>query len=320
MFSSSKIAALSLATSAIFLAACGAKTDDASGVKIPDAPAAALQTVISEFAAGNGGILWQALPGSYQSDVNTLVQLAGTKIDPEIYDQSFALLGRIGDVLGKQQAFILNSAMSEGRSAEEKAEIEAAFPSLLGFIETVATSSIATSSGLQSFDGQQFFNTTVSQVATYATEIAAIAGEETSLADYVAVVVTAEDVTDTSALLTINLPEQEPEEEAFSKVEGRWVPTEMATGWSEGILEATENLNAMSSEDMAAQKPQIMGVLTMLDGVLTQLEAAETQEQFDQAGQAAMMPLMGLMMMSQSMGGGMDAPAPMPPVPAAPGE
>ena len=59
-----------------------------------------------------------------------------------------------------------------------------------------------------------------------------------------------------------------------------------------------------------------MGVLTMIDGVLTQIAAAETQEQFDQSLQGAMMPIMGLMMMGQSMGGGMSAPAA--PMPAAP--
>ena len=40
----------------------------------------------------------------------------------------------------------------------------------------------------------------------------------------------------------------------------------------------------------------------MVEGVLTQIEAAETQEQFDQALQGAMMPLMGIMMMGQGMG------------------
>jgi len=64
---------------------------------------------------------------------------------------------------------------------------------------------------------------------------------------------------------------------------------------------------------MAAQKPQIMGVLTMIDGVLTQIAAAETQEQFDQSLKGAMMPIMGLIMMGQGMG------APAAPVPAAPG-
>ena len=39
-----------------------------------------------------------------------------------------------------------------------------------------------------------------------------------------------------------------------------------------------------------------MGMITIVDGILTQLEKAETQEQFDQALQGAMMPI-GILMM-----------------------
>ena len=56
-----------------------------------------------------------------------------------------------------------------------------------------------------------------------------------------------------------------------------------------------------------------MGVITMFEGILTQIEAAETQEQFDQALQGAMMPIMGLMMMQGGMGGGSEPAMPVAP-------
>ena len=70
--------------------------------------------------------------------------------------------------------------------------------------------------------------------------------------------------------------------------------------------DAKKQLEAISFEEMAKNKPQIMGMITMVDGILTQLKTAETQEQFDQALQGAMMPI-GLLMM-QSMGEGIGAP------------
>jgi len=51
----------------------------------------------------------------------------------------------------------------------------------------------------------------------------------------------------------------------------------------------------------------------MFEGILTQIEAAETQEQFDQALQGAMMPIMGLMMMQGGMGGGSEPAMPVAP-------
>ena len=49
-----------------------------------------------------------------------------------------------------------------------------------------------------------------------------------------------------------------------------------------------------------------MGMITILDGILTQLYTAETQEQFDQALQGALIPI-GLSVM-QSMGEVIGAP------------
>ena len=106
------------------------------------------------------------------------------------------------------------------------------------------------------------------------------------------------------ATLSAVVPGQAATEHVFTKVEERWVPVAMANQWAAGITESTANLEAMSADQMAAQKPQIMGVLTMVDGVLTQIAAAETQEQFDQSLKGAMMPLMGMMMMGQSFGSG----------------
>ena len=62
------------------------------------------------------------------------------------------------------------------------------------------------------------------------------------------------------------------------------------------MADAKNQLEAISSEKMVKYKPQIMGMITMVDGILTQLEKAETQEQFDQALQGAMMPI-GILMM-----------------------
>ena len=300
--------ALGLTASALLFTACGKKTED----PIPAAPDAAIQTVITEFAQGNGGILWQAMPASYQSDVTTLVQLAGTKIDPELYDKSFATIGRLAEVVDQQKAFILNTSFLEGRTAEELAQLEAALPAVVGVINTLTQSELASSAGLLNFEGQAFFDTTVSKLAGYVEELSVLAGEEYVLSDYINSAVSVVEADDFQATLLMEIPGQEPVEQAFTKVEQRWVPAEIASEWAAEIAESTAELEATSPEDVAAQKPQIMGVLTMLDGVLAQISAAETQEQFDQSLKGAMMPIMGMMMMGQGMG------APAAPMPAAP--
>ena len=307
IYSISKKIALGLTAGALLLTGCGKKAKEAAAVTIPDAPDAAIQTVITEFAKGNGGILWQAMPASYQSDVNTLAQLAGSKIDPEVYGKSFATIARLAEVIDQQQALILNSSFMQGRSTEEMAQLEAALPSIVGLLGAITSSELASTAGLLNFNGQDFFDTTVSQFTQYAETLGQLAGDESVLSDYMNAVVSVVQADDMQATLSTTIPGQEPLEQVFTKVEQRWVPSEMASDWSSEIAEAKAELDATFIEDMAAQKPQIMSVLAMIDGVLAQIAAAENQQQFDQSLQGAI-----LMMVGPGWGGS-DAPvAPMP--------
>ena len=256
------------------------------------------------------------MPATYQTDVSDLLHLAGSKIDPELYDKSFATIARLAEVVDQQQAFILNSSFMEGRSVEEMANLEAALPSIVGLVETITSSELASTTGLLNFNGQEFFDTTVSKFAQYTETLGQLAGDESTLSDYMNAVVSVVEADDLQATLLTTVPGQEPRQQEFTKVEQRWVPSEMASEWAAEIAEAKADLEATSMEDIAKQKPQIMGVLTMIDGVLTQIAAAETQEQFDQSLKGAMMPIMGLMMMGQGMGGSAPA-APMPVAPVA---
>jgi len=307
LYSISKKIALGVTAGALLLTGCGKKAEEAAVVTIPDAPDAAIQTVITEFAKGNGGILWQAMPASYQSDVNTLAQLAGSKIDPEVYGKSFATIARLAEVIDQQQVLILNSSVMQGRSAEEMAELEAALPSIVGLLGAITSSELASSTGLLNFNGQDFFDTTVSQFTQYAETLGQLAGEESMLSNYMNTVVTVVEADDLQATLLTTVPGKEPLEQVFTKVEQRWVPSAMASDWAAKIAEAKAELDATFIEDMAAQKPQIMSVLAMIDGVLAQIAAAENQQQFDQSLQGAI-----LMMVGPGWGGS-DAPvAPMP--------
>ncbi|MGC6423736.1 MAG: hypothetical protein ACON4O_01970 [Lentimonas sp.] len=305
--------ALSLSAAALFISGCGkpADTSGDAGFKYPEASDEAMKLVFSEFADGNGGIIWKAMPVSYQNDVNTIVRLAGTKIDAEVYDKVFALVGRIGTVVDKQQGFILNTSLLPAQDSAELEKMQKGIPLVAQVIALIANSDIATSAGLQAFEGQKFFDTTVSELAKLSAELEHLQGsDELSLQEIRDATITVVEQTETTATLTMTAGDDE-ETSDFVKVEDRWVPADMANDWTSSVAEAISELEAYNPEEMAAQKPQIMTAVAMLDGVLTQLESAETQEQFDQAIQGAMMPLMGIGMLFQGMGGaGGGVPAP----------
>ncbi len=270
---------------------------------LPEAPDAAMRKIADELGAGNANILWLATPETYQKDVNELVQLAGTKLDPEVYDRGFALLTKLSDVLDKQRAFILASEMA-GQMTKNP-EVEANWSSGVAMLRSLATSKLATVEGLKTFDGGAFLDSTGDEILGLAHKMSANS-KEGPLADQIKkTIFTVENVTDTSASLTVKSGDGSTETTSLTKVDGRWVPTEMASEWTAKIAEAKTNLAKMSPEEMAKNKPQFLGGLAMAEGVLTQLENAKTQAEFDQALQGAMMPIMGLMMMGQGITGGM---------------
>ncbi len=290
---------------ALFFTACGAGISSTT-VTIPDEPSAAMQTIADELVAGNCSILWHAMPISYQNDINAIARLAGSKVDPEIYDKSFGLVGRFAEVADKQKLFILNTKLGGELAAEQIAEIEAAWPSIIGFIQTIVTSSISSSAGLRAFDGQVFSEQILPALFKYSNDLAAISNEENPFGSLEFGSLKTLENTDTTAVLEITFANGDMEAEDFTKVENRWVPTEIAINWSTEMAAAKKQLEAISSEEIAKNKPQHMGMITMVDGILTQLKNAETQEQFDQALQGAMIPI-GLLMM-QNMGEGIGAP------------
>lgn len=314
-----KIFALPLLAGALCFTACGKKSDTsaeaaaaAEEVNIPEKPDAAIQFILGEIAKGNGAVLWQAMPASYQNDVNSIAQLAGTKIDAEIYDKLFATVDRLAGVLDKQKEFVFNTSLGgEGADEEQVAQMRTAWPSIMNLVKTLTTSSLATANGLKSFEGKPFFADTVSAVLADMDALSKLQPESDQplLSDFDQAEVKYLEGTETQATLEMSMPGAGTENKTFVKVEDRWVPQDMAQTWEAQTAEARSQLEAIDPTKLEQQKPQILSVFAMFDGVLAQIEAAETQEQFDQALQGAMMPVMGLMMMGQGMGGGAPAPA-----------
>ena len=321
-----------LAAAGFVLSGCGQGSDDGGAAEsaLSGSPDKAIETVIHSFADAEGGVLWQAMPSSYQNDVTEIVQLAGSKLDAEIYDKVFAVLGKTMSVADKQKEFIFNTKLGPTMAEEDIEKFRAAWPSAMNLMDTLTSSPISSTEGLQSFDGKAFFSETVSSMIADMEALAQLNPETEDLpvSAYKQAEVVLLESTETTANLQINLPDGGSEKETFVKVEDRWVPEEMSLEWPTSIADARAQLEGIDPDQFAEQKPQLLSVFAMLDGVLTQIEAAETQEQFDQALQGAMMPIMGLMMMGQGMKQMPEMrPAPtmptqpeMPPVPVNPGQ
>ena len=73
------------------------------------------------------------------------------------------------------------------------------------------------------------------------------------------------------------------EEVEFTKVDGRWVPKDMAAEWPKMMKEARAAVDGISEGEIKKGKAKIMAMMAMIDTVLDQLAKAETQKDFDAA-------------------------------------
>jgi hypothetical protein len=100
-------------------------------------------------------------------------------------------------------------------------------------------------------------------------------------------------VADDTATLRLTTANEEPEEVEMVRVEGRWIPADLAEEWPEMMANARRQLDEMTPENMESMKTQAMMGLGMAEGLIEQIATIETAEQFDAAVGPMLEGLMG---------------------------
>ncbi len=246
---------------------------------IPDSPDGTVVAIAENLATYHPEILWEALPESYRNDINQVTQTFAAKMDPEIYDRSLALVGRAVEVLQQKQDLILASNSAAALPAETT-KVEMGMTSGLAVMQMILGSEISTLEGLGTVDWQQFLSTTGSQVLEYADSVEAEEGED-PFAEINSLTVETVEATDETAILRISSANQEPEEVEMVRVEGRWVPQDLAEEWDANVANALATLEELTPERMEELKGQAAFGLAMAEGIIEQVAAVESAEEFD---------------------------------------
>jgi hypothetical protein len=278
----------------ILAVATACARDAASIVKeppLPDSPDGTVLAVVEALQNNHAEILWTALPESYQSDITEITHEFAGKMDPEIYDRGFALIMRAFEVLDDRKDVILGSEIfqSTGGDAEE---IRTGLSGTQAFTHALESSEVATIEGLGSIEWGQFLATTGSKILANAAALESEDGEN-PLDELESLTVETLEISDDRATLRIGSAEHDPEDVEMVRVEGRWIPAELAEEWPQFVEDARQGLAEMTPENMAAQKTQIMMFFGMAEGFIEQVASLQTPEEFDAAIGPMLAPLMG---------------------------
>ena len=281
-----------------------------SAAPAEDSAEATVNHIMEGVKNGQPVVAWRALPDSYQSDVNELVQTFGKNMDAQTWEQVTGLLNSVHSVLDTKQEFIFNHpAIAESKDPETRKK---SITHVTGLLKTILDG-LGTLEALQTFDGGKFMETTGVKVAEQVIALKAMMPEEGAPVQLMAfgdVKVETIESTDSSAKLKFVKADGQTEETDFVKFEGKWLPKDMVDDWAHNMAEAREGLAALPQQ-ADQMRMQAMGLGGMIAGMLSPLQSAETQEQFNTsveglvAGAEMFVPMLG--------GGGGTFAAPAPP-------
>jgi hypothetical protein len=270
-----------------------ARTADSGNklAKAPDTPDGTVYAFAEAIQENRIEDIWKYfLPESYKNDLNELTTLFADTMDPAVYDQAFALVMRAIEVLDDRKEIILASETFKSTGADAE-DFRQGLSNTHIFTDTLKTSEVATVEGLKTIDWEQFLATTGNAMIEQAAAIESEKGNP--FGDLATITVETLEKTEDTATLRIGTKEHEPEEVKVVRVEGRWIPADMAEEWPDFVKDAREGLAGLTPETMAAQKTQAMMFLGMADGFISQLASLQTSDEFDASVGQMLGPFLG---------------------------
>lgn len=279
----------------------------------PDAPKKltaeeSVRAVMDGVRDGKPVVAWESLPDSYQTDVNDVVRSFAGAMDPNLWKQVTELLGSVHQLLVDKNEFILNHpAIAESEDPDKAKQSISQVTNLLKSVLD-GTSDLE---ALKQFDGGEFMTTTGADLFGQLDAISRLVprGEGDSqtpvgLAALDEVKVETVSTDDATTTLKITQPDGTAETQVFTKVEGKWIPKEMADSWKSQITDAKASI-AKLKDEIPQMQMAVMMVGGAVKGALVPLQNASSQEDFNAAVEELKATAMGLVMGG---GGGIGGP------------
>lgn len=250
----------------------------------PNPTAAETAQVVSQAAADFDLVtLWDSMPPTYQQDVAATVRLQVAAVNANTWNGIKNLIQQLGTILQTKQELMMNNPTLQAiLPADPKTNQTLAASGDL--LLAISSSPLTDRQAMLEFDTSALLAEDFSDIRSAFQKLSTSAGDLqgtpfTGMADVPKVVVLSE--TDNEAMVQITAGEKVTEQ-AFTKVENRWVPADMAANWKESIAEAQASAEKLKTPEGQQQMAQINMGLMLVGAPVQQLAAAQTQEQFDQ--------------------------------------
>ena len=245
-----------------------------------DSALAAVRKTLSAIERGDLAGAYDFLPPGYQSDVDGLVHEFATRMDAEVWTRLFGTLRKSVTVLRTKKAFILELDLFANRPEYEP--MRKHWDEAVTLLDQFATSKLGDLETLKQSGAKSLLPGDASNVVQHLDAIGLGVGADLAR-QFADIKVEQIQATGDEHVLSFQGPrDEQPIEIAYVKHDGRWLPKTLVAQWSAGI-EADRAWLAKLPEQIKAAKPRVLEGLTLADGLLDQLLAAQNREEFQQA-------------------------------------
>jgi hypothetical protein len=259
-----------------------AQTETGKKASKKDAPDAMVREAAVAIHDAQPEALWAMLPASYQQDVNDVVKQFGTSMDEEVWAKGTALLPKVITILTeKKDIFLAYLAESDGEGTSDTAQTDSAqtdkrYQAFLDILTDVSKSRILKLEFLRNPDMQAFLSEDgapiIQKLVTFAEQPGLLPTEDmdkfienrAKLKDIKVTLV--EDMGDQAVVMTEI--DDDKTTVALTKVEGKWIPSDMAQDWKQNVTGIKARLTQMAAE-IPQKKQQTLQSLTWWTPCLT---------------------------------------------------
>lgn len=239
--------------------------------------------VVENLQNNRPQVLWQALPDSYQRDVEGHLRTFADNTDEQIWNQTFQTLQKMIRVLDEKRDFIFQQPLLVNR-LKQAPDASASYDGVVRMLQVVTTSEISDLQQLRDLDVESFLAESMAEVLAQIEVVSELAPETgDTVKGWKSVKATLIQSDGDTALLKIESADEEPQDVEFVRVEGKWIPKQLADSWQSSMSTVQASLDKMSGEESPEQKQQMLMFLAMVNGVMDTLLATETVEEFNGA-------------------------------------
>ena len=264
-------------------------------------PDRTIRSVMSALAEHQPRAVWDALPRSYQADVEALLPAYAKQIDAELWQAAVPVLRKSIRVIHRQRTFlrehpVVKLSLTEPTSQAEAtvettnaennlAAADESWDALVAALVTIAKSDLADREKLLTLSPGEFLDTTGSQVM----QQLSVASKHSAQDDFNQMLFLLSQmkvslVSEEGETAVVRLESAgQTEDNEMVRIEGKWIPADLAVLWPMVMGEAKRGLAWLELSAQSGQRQQWLSTLHRAEAELDQLLVAQTQTEFNQA-------------------------------------